>query len=184
METNNDKRVHMTFDDQIDYFARRAPSHIAGFVTADVGDLGLGFGGHGEEIAIAYRLRCSCGHDQFAVSACLWNANQLIAPVTAACAMCAKGLVVFDSEQHGYNPVACEMPAGLHGQKEEGTALVPISTSDDAKPVFVVAYYPDDLFEDGFEEFADRRSDLFTWLRIAIGLKDDPKNLLLDFECA
>ena len=178
----------MNINDQIDWFARRPPSHLMGLVSNDCPELNMGVGGHGEEIAIGFRLKCKCGSQSFSVSAYRWrrkpdSPEALISPILASCHDCGTSLLVFDSDQHGYDPVACGTSSLARGEREQGATEQKVS-SGAPHAIDIVAYYPDDLFEADFEEFADRRSDLFTWLRIIVGENTDPDYPLLDFECA
>lgn len=174
----------MNLDEQISWFSRRAPSHLDGIVHAGCPELGLGDGGHGEQIAVGYRLRCTCGNQLFAVTAYLWNSESSISPVRATCSKCAKKIVIFDSDLHGYDPVACESSSNAHGEREDNTIKKNVFSLSDPKTVDIVAYYPDDLFDQEFDEFADRRNDLFTWFRIIVGEEINPDYPPLDFECA
>jgi len=90
---------------------------------------------------------------------------------------------VFDSDQHGYDPIACGTSTLAHGERQQDAREQKIA-SGTPQTVDFLAYYPDDLFDDEFEEFADRRSDLFTWLRIVIGENTEPDYPFLEFECA
>lgn len=173
----------MKLDAQIEYFSRRSPSHLTGIVSG-CGELGLGDGGHGEVIAIGYRLHCTCGHQLFEVTAYLRNPESLIAPVSATCVSCRSHFVVYDSDIHGYDPIACETSSNAHGERDKNAIKTTLASASEPKTVDIVVYYPDDLFDDTFEEFAERRSDLFTWIRIIIGEEVNPSYPLLDFECA
>ena len=59
----------MNLDEQISYYSSSIPGHLKGIVYAGCPELGLGDGGHGEQIAIGFRLRCTCGHELFEVTA-------------------------------------------------------------------------------------------------------------------
>ena len=107
-----------------------------------------------------------------------------IGPVTAFCSHCSSDFTIFDSDIHGYNPVACETSSSAHGEREKTALKKSVSSLSDPRTVDIVTYYPDDLFDEGFDEFADRRSDLFTWIRIIVGEEVNPNYPLLDFECA
>lgn len=174
----------MNRDEQTSWFSHRTPSHLVGFVYAGCPELGLGDGGHGEQIAVGYRLRCTCGNQLFAVTAYLWNSISSISPIRATCSACHQEITIFDANQHGYNPIACEISADLHGERDDKTANNSIATSPNPQTVDIVAYYPDDLFNEEFDEFADKRNDLFTWLRIIVGENTKPGYPPLDFECA
>ncbi|MEP3845481.1 MAG: hypothetical protein ABJM43_09085 [Paracoccaceae bacterium] len=173
----------MNLDEQIGYFSRRTPGHLKGIVHADCPELGLGNGGHGEQIAIGYRLRCTCGNEFFKVSAYSWNEVH-ISPVSAECSQCGSKCTIFDSELHGYDPVACGTSSSAHGEREEAAYKSCLSSLSDPRTVEIVTYYPDDLFDEDFDEFAERRADLFTWIRIIIGEDANPNYPMLDFECS
>lgn len=179
----------MKIDEQINWFARRTPGHLQGYVTNECPELGLGPGGHGEEIAVGYRLKCRCGNLKFAVSAFLWKRDAaspetLLSPISAECSDCNSTITVFDSDLHGYDPVACESSTTAHGEREDHASEYVIASKSSPATVDLIAYYPDDLFEEDFSEFAERRNDLFTWVRIIVGENIDPDYPLLDFECA
>ena len=173
----------MNLDEQISYYSSSAPSHLKGIVYEGCPELGLGDGGHGEQIAIGFRLRCTCGNELFKVSAYLWNEVH-ISPVNSLCSHCGSDFTIFDSNIHGYDPVACGTSSGAHGEREETAQKKFVSSQSDPRTVDVVTYYPDDLFDEDFDEFADRRGDLFTWIRIIVGEDVNPNYPMLDFECA
>lgn len=174
----------MNLDEQISYFSSCIPSHLNGVVHAGCPELGLGNGGHGEQIAIGFRLRCPCGHEHFEVTAYSWNEGPYLGPVTARCGDCHRNLTIFDSDLHGYDPVACETTSSVHGEREETAVKTTVSSLSNPRTVDIITYYPDDLFYEEFDEFADRRGDLFTWIRIIVGEDVNPSYPLLDFECA
>ena len=173
----------MNLEEQISYYSHRTPGHLKGIVHGGCPELGLGNGGHGEQIAVGYRLRCRCGNERFKVSAYSWNEVH-IGPVSAVCSTCSSNFTIFDSEIHGYDPVACGTSASAHGEREETAQKKSLSSLSDPKTVDIVTYYPDDLFDEGFDEFDERRGDLFTWIRIIIGEDANPNFPMLDFECA
>lgn len=90
---------------------------------------------------------------------------------------------MFDSDNHGYDPVACGTSSIAHGEREKDASKEKIEAGK-PQTVDILAYYPDDLFEADWDDLADRRSDLFTWLRIVIGENSEPDYPFLDFECA
>lgn len=176
--------TEMETDKQIEWFSRHVPSHLKGIVSPDCPELGLGNGGHGEEIAVGYRLKCRCGNKEFEVSAYLWRSVSLISPIRANCVRCGENIVVFDSDIHGYDPVACEMSSSVHGEREDEATVQYISSASEPKTVDIITYYPSDLFNQDFDDFSDRRNDLFTWIRIVVGEEINADYPALDFECA
>lgn len=179
----------LSIDEQIDWYAQNTPSYLSGLVIGQCPELGLGNGGHGEEIAIGRRLQCECGGQKFKVSAFRWKRDEntpevLLSPVMAVCSACKKQIEVFDCERHGYDPIACEISSTVHGLKEQTAVKENITKFLRPQTVDVVHYYPDDLFDADFDEFSHRRADLFTWLVIVIGEDTSPSYPLLTFECA
>ncbi len=180
---------HVDIQRQIDWYLRGTPSHLQNLCSNNSPELGLGSGGHGEAIAIAYRLTCQCGCQHFGVTAYLWQDGQnppraTLSPVNASCESCGKQIVVFDSDLHGYDPVVVGSSTTAHGEREENAILHEIASLENPATVDIVAYYPDDLFEPDMEEFASIKRDLFTWLTIIVGEDTAPDFPLLDFECS
>lgn len=91
---------------------------------------------------------------------------------------------MFDCALHGYDPVACDEQTTVHGEQEESAVEFNVAPLSDPETVDVVLYYPDDLFEEDFEEFADRRGDLFTWIKIVVGKNLEPDYPFMEYECA
>ncbi len=184
-----DGSSRLDLDEQIGWFSRGTPGHLLGMVGKDCPELGLGDGGHGELIAIGYRLRCKCDCQTFMVTAFRWQRDPntpevLLSPVRATCSDCGCQILVFDSDQHGYGPVACNVTSLAHGERQESAVEEFIASKANPATIDIVVYYPDDLFDDDFEQFAGRRHDLFTWLKIVVGENTDPDYPLLSFECA
>jgi len=173
-----------SFEDQVNYFSRTVPGHLKDIVFSGCPELGLGAGGHGEQIAIGYRLHCKCKNELFEVTAYAWKEASLIGPVNAKCSSCGRSYTVFDGDIHGYDPVACDTPSNAHGEREESAYKMNLSSLSDPKSLDIVTYYPEDLFDNDFDEFADRRADLFTWIRIIVGEEVNPDYPFMEFECA
>lgn len=179
----------MGLEEQINWYAQRTPSELSGLAVGQCPELGLGCGGHGEEIAIGRRLQCKCGAQKFEVSAFRWKRDEnapetLLSPVLAVCSGCNKEITVFDCEQHGYGPIACDTSSTAHGQKEPTAEKEDLNGHTGPQTVDIVHYYPDDLFDPEFDEFSDRRADLFTWVRIVLEEDTGPGHPDLSFECA
>ena len=174
--------------EQIDYFARQTPSHLAGYLKPDCPDLGLGPGGHGEDIAIGFRLTCRCDEQSFKVTAHSWvnpdfGQEVMLSPITAVCSNCQNSIVVFDSRIHGYNPVACNYSATtVSGEEVEESTLTNLATLEAPETVDIIMYYPDDLFDAEFDNF--EKADCFTWITIIVGANTSPEYPMLSYECA
>lgn len=184
---NKETDFAQELSEQIGYFARQTPSHLSGYLSADCPELGLGQGGHGEDIAIGYRLTCSCGEQKFEVTAYLWtnpdfDQETLLSPVTAVCSDCKNIIVVFDSRVHGYDCVVCDDTTTLSGEEVEGAIRKKLSSLEEPETVDIVLYYTDDLFDVEFDGFV--KADCFTWITVVVGTNTSPKYPLLSFECA
>ncbi|MEO0682247.1 MAG: hypothetical protein AAF192_17725 [Pseudomonadota bacterium] len=98
-------------------------------------------------------------------------------------------MLVFDSDLHGYDPVVGGVGWSVHGEREEHTEplrIEPLTIEPVSRPVTVdmVTNHPDDLFDEDFDEFAERRSDMFDWIWIVFdGRWKDPDSSM-EFECA
>lgn len=179
----------MDLNTQIDWFSQHRPSHLIENLRGNCPELNLGNGGHGEEIAIGYRLTCECGNQSFSVFCYfLPDTDTLedtpINPVYARCSACKQKLLVFDGDHHGYDPIACDTPIQPHGARETNATLRELAAGIEPTSVDLVFYFPDDLFSPEFNDVTDRRRDLYTWLRIVISNLSETERSVLDFECA
>lgn len=187
---DQDKRTDLGSDlsEKIDYLARQTPSHLSGYLRADCPELGLGQGGHGEDIAIGYRLTCNCGEQKFGVTAYLWKNPEdghegMLSPVTAVCSNCQNSIVVFDSRAHGYNPVVCDFDqTTISGEEIDAAKRKDLSTLAAPETLDIVTYYPEDLFDAEFDDFD--KADCFTWITLIVGENTSPRYPMLTYECA
>ena len=179
----------MNFDEQVAWYCKGGPNILDGFSARGAPELGLGDGGHGEIISIGYRLVCKCGCETFAVQAYSWtnpdfDIKTTISPVKVTCSACGFSKVIFDSAIHGYDPITSGYETTVNGLKDKTAVPFDVAAPDDPKCVDVLVYFPDDLFDEDFDDLAERRRDLFTWLRIVVGEDANPDYPMLDFECA
>lgn len=105
-------------------------------------------------------------------------------PISIQCGSCGKKSLIFDSRFHGYDGELGHN-AGEPDQREDLKLYKCQKCNESLMEIVVRFEYPDDLFEDDFDDFRGREKDLFSWFTaLDICKKCDEFQYIVDFECA
>ena len=184
----------MTLEEMEAHFRAHPPTNPDMFQAAPMRHDGP-WGGHHEPFTIHWALRCACGCDRFEVSIYTGEnrgATVSVGPATLRCASCHREEAIFDPRSSGYEAVACEATATIHGPDNPAFERQRYTCGGcDAREfhVALVLHFPDDLFDKGFDDFRGRESELFTWFHL-LGFcactqgKENNAHVILNLECA
>ena len=154
-----------------DFFKSNPPSCVDGFEKKYIDSLEIDFDGHGEEINPVFQLSCKCGSNTFSVYGHKWTNPDngeifYISPLSATCTECAKQNPIFDIQNNGYDAV---LGHGTFGARGEGTPEIFECHSCNESTTFELFArfeYPDDMFDEDFDDFRGKEKDLFTWFSL------------------
>ena len=171
----------------------RIPRCVHNFKVLDNGTNEKFTGGHGEPINVYYHVGCKeCESNLFHVNGYYWFNDHykkefFVAPLSLICCLCNNTSVIYNPVEHGYDPEACDFP-GTDFSQEKGThsALFECpGCNKDSLEVSVWFSYPDDIFDEEFQDFSGREQDLFTWITFEGRCANCNEVIsIADFECA
>jgi hypothetical protein len=127
--------------------------------------------GHGEELNTAFALRCSCGQADLVILGHPWREPGrhgglvILSPLQLSCPACSRTSPLFDTDLHGYD---AELGMGGGMLRGEGQPSPYVCPACEGRSFQAVARfeYPDDLFDEEFEDYRGREQDLFTWFSL------------------
>lgn len=180
---------------QRQHFQSIAPSCLEEFYTKPAKLESHEFDGHGEELNSYWEIICRCGSEHFSLEAysviiqdSLIKEPVLASPIRVICDDCDSAKTIFDSNLHGYNPVACGGSCSIYGPDISGSTKFVHSCrlcNGTSHKVSMRFEYPGDLFDDGMDEFKGRETELFTWFSCLINcLGCGTRVDFASFECA
>lgn len=172
------------------YFFSHPPRCLNGFQTAPADLPGRIFDGHGETLNPIFQIKCSCGHAQARIDGYKWanpdfgNEEVFLSPITYTCDQCGCSQQIIDTDEHGYDAELDHGSCTARGMGVQDLFRCP-ECSNECIQVFIRFEYPDDLFDDDFEDFKCRQQDLFTWVSLHAQCSKCSKTLnITEFECA
>ncbi len=169
------------------HFRTHPPRCLASFTTQFTKLPRFHFDGHGEEMNAIFQLQCSCGHSKFAVLGEPGDDSEvpaLTGPLALRCHRCKNTTLFFDPGMHGYNAELEPKPAGPT-PPEDPASFACDRCGPKPMEVFARFEYPDDLFDDDFEQAHGRQQDFFTWFSAVAKCPGCKRFLLVyDQECA
>jgi hypothetical protein len=157
--------------DQTRYYQEHPPRCLEAFATQAAPPPDGTLDGHGEELNTAFSVRCSCGEAALTILGHSWREpgrhGQLIllSPLRLSCPTCERTALLFDTDLHGYDAELGVSGGTLRGEGEPSPHVCP--ACDGASFEVVARFeYPDDLFDEEFDESRGHEQDLFTWFSL------------------
>ena len=195
MTTSNEDSSPKDTAAQRDFFQSHPPSCLSQFRAKPAVIENHQLDGHGEEINSYWSIACNCGSQKF--EARLYKVDNqenpkskpvLVSPIELKCLSCGHTAEIFDSELHGYNPLACGFSSSIHGLQCDGAQPILHACNQcdgTAKTVHIHFEYTDDLFDEDFAEFKGKEMDLFSWFSFVTDCDTcQDRATIADFECA
>lgn len=156
----------MNIKQQVKYYTAHTPRCISEFEVTAVDLAHVEFDGHGEELNITFKLQCTCGSQCGKILMQYYHDDGILSdPISFQCDSCGKISPVFDSRYQGYDG-----ELGHHSDEpEQKEAFKPYHCQTCHKSVMEIMVrfeYPDDLFDDDFDDFHGKEQDLFSWFTL------------------